>query len=735
MSVKPYLRVALPVPLHHAYDYRLGEQFRNVNILPGSRVCVPFGRHANRIGVVLGASDKSAVAAGRLKSINQLLDEEPLFSPEHLKLLHWAADYYHHPIGEVLFSAMPALLRQGRLVGSVAKDAFRLSATASEADAIALARAPAQRALLQLLRDHPHGLTRQQLRRIQPRYSQPLKVLLDKGLVALTQPHRPEPVSGQHGAVVLNEAQLRAVQAIAETAAAPRVYVLQGVTGSGKTEVYIEAVRRVIARRRQALILVPEIGLTAQFIERLKNSLAVDVRVQHSALNESERLRNWLAARDGTAPVVLGARSAVWTPLKHPGIYVVDEEHDSSYKQDSGFRYSAKDIAVVRAKFDRTAVALGSATPALETVYNLRRGKYARLCLPDRATGASPPAIHFVNLRHEPAPDALARPLLTRIAATLEQNNQVLLFLNRRGYAPVILCRACGWYAECERCSVKMTWHKELDRLICHHCDARRAMPEKCPECGHAQLKQVGHGTQRLQRALTARFPQARILRVDRDSVRRKGSMEQIIKAVTAGEVDILVGTQMIAKGYHFPRLTLVGIIDADSGLLSADFRAVERMAQLLVQVGGRAGRAAQPGAVLIQTHFPDHPLLQTLVREGYDRFCDMMLAERREARLPPYSYHALLAAEAAKPQAAGQFLRAARAQLEKCNAARLEVFGPVAAPIEKRKGYYRSQLLVQSGNRQTLRQALSPWRQQLELMPVAGRVRWFLDIDPQDML
>ena len=657
------------MPLRRHYDYVIGEPFNHVEFLPGMRVSVPFGRRKEQVGMALAVSDRTALRPGQLKSLGNVIDYEPLFSQRHFELLCWAADYYHYPVGEALFSALPALLRQGK--GLSGQDGEALTASTES-------------------------------------------VIENRGFD-------------------LNPQQIQAIDAITANTDAHGAHLLQGVTGSGKTEVYIEVVRRVIAQDRQALILVPEIGLTTQFIDRLRQRLPVDIRVQHSALSETERLRNWLAAKNGTAPVIIGTRSAVWTPLKSPGIYVVDEEHDTSYKQDSGFRYSARDIAVVRGKFDSVPVVLGSATPSLETLKNVKTRKFSQQNLPARASGAASPEIRIINLRNETLSGAVSKTLLDEISATLDRNNQVLLFLNRRGYAPVILCHSCGWYAECSRCSAKMTFHKDKRCLMCHHCDSRRALPVECPDCNQDELIEVGHGTQRLDRTLAEHFPGANILRIDRDSTRRKGSMEKMIREITTGDADILIGTQMLAKGHHFPRLTLVGIIDADAGLLSTDFRASERMAQLIVQVSGRAGREDRPGAVYIQTHFPIHPLLQTLVTRGYAGFAGLLLSDRRNTHLPPYAYLALLGAEATSRETAEKFLREARAHLNDNNA--LNIFGPVAAPIEKRRGRYRSQLLIQSGNRNALRKVLAPWCRSLESMPGAKRTRWFLDIDPQDML
>ena len=698
------------------------------------RVSVPFGRRKDQVGIVLGIANQTSLHPAQLKSVNNVIDYKPLFSSHHLELLCWAADYYHHPVGEVLFSTLPALVRQGKTVEKGYDEIFVVSSKGQKIEPGE--HAPAQQSLLRILRTCPGGLTRQELRARQVQYARPLKALLEKGLVmrATTALIDTFGTGTKDRGFALNRQQIQALNSITAQTDTYRTHVLQGITGSGKTEVYIQAVKRVIAQHRQALILVPEIGLTTQFIDRLKQRLAVEIRVQHSALNETQRMRNWLAARNGEAAVIIGTRSAIWTPLKSPGIYIVDEEHDSSYKQDSGFRYSAKDIAIVRGKFDDVPVVLGSATPSLETIKNISSRKYTRQYLPVRATGAQSPKIHFINLRNESVYGAVSKTLLDEIAVTLEKNNQVLLFLNRRGYAPIILCHSCGWYAECGRCSAKMAYHKDKNRLVCHHCDERRMLPAKCPDCDHAELIEVGHGTQSLDRTLSDYFPDARILRIDRDSTRRKGSMEKMIKQITSGSADILIGTQILAKGHHFPRLTLVGIIDADAGLLSTDFRASERMAQMIVQVSGRAGRENRPGVVFIQTHFPGHPLLQTLVTQGYDEFAGLLLDERKMAQLPPYSYLALLGAEAADREAAEKFLHEGRAQLKKITTG-LTVFGPVNAPIEKRRGRYRNQLLIQSDNRNLLRKALAPWCRLLESMPAAKKTRWFLDIDPQDLL
>ena len=596
-----------------------------------------------------------------------MIDAAPLFAAEHLALLRWASRYYQHPVGEVVFTALPGLLRQGK-----------------------------------------------------------------------TMPETPPPPEKKPAdpvaAIKLNPDQAAALKAIDRREDGYRAHLLQGVTGSGKTEVYIELSRRIIAAGRQALILVPEIGLTPQFLQRLQQRLPAVIAVLHSKLGEAQRLQNWLAARDGRAQVIVGTRSAVWTPLKNPGLFIVDEEHDLSYKQETGFRYSARDVAVMRARMAAAPVVLGSATPSLESVRNARAGKFQLSRLRQRAAGAAAPAVKLINLQNQQIRGAFSQTLLQALQENLDAGNQSLLFLNRRGYAPAIFCHGCGWIARCPRCSINMTWHQAEKKLLCHHCERRRPLPAACPECGGGRLLQVGHGTQRLSHTIAELFPRATVLRIDRDSTRRRGSMREMIAQIESGAAQILVGTQMLAKGHHFPAVTLVGIVDADGGLLGADFRATERMAQLITQVSGRAGRADKPGAVYIQTHYPEHPLLQRLLRKGYDAFAASLLRERREAGLPPFRYLALLRAEAQDGAQAVKFLDFARARLARATTA-ITLSGPYVAPIEKKQGRRRYQLLLQTGDRRHFQSRLGAWLETLENSAEAKKTRWSLDIDPQDML
>jgi primosomal protein N' (replication factor Y) len=518
------------------------------------------------------------------------------------------------------------------------------------------------------------------------------------------------------------------------------VFLVDGVTGSGKTEVYLSIIDEVLARGEQALVLVPEIGLTPQLVsrfeERFQQRLKNPIALLHSGLSDSERLNAWLMAKKGDASIDIGTRSAIFTPLLKPGVIILDEEHDPSYKQQDGFRYSARDVAVKRAQLESLPVVLGSATPSLESLENARQQRYQHLLLPERAGNANHPDVSVIDVRKQPMIDGLSSLLINAMKRHFQKGGQVLLFLNRRGYAPVLLCHDCGWVSKCKRCDAHMTLYHERGqrRLRCHHCGSERPADHQCPDCESSELHPVGSGTERLEETLTHQFPDIGITRIDRDTTRRKGAMQSLLDSVHEGTSRILVGTQMLAKGHHFPDVTLVGIVDIDQGLFSADFRATERMAQLIVQVSGRAGRAEKAGQVLIQTHHPDHPLLKVLLDEGYASFANAALDERRLAQLPPYRYFALLRAEATDGRLPMQFLQQARGLAEAFAGKDVQLLGPVPAPMEKRAGRIRAQLLLQSASRSALHNLLTPWLLQLESSKSGRKVRWSIDVDPQEM-
>jgi primosomal protein N' (replication factor Y) len=566
-----------------------------------------------------------------------------------------------------------------------------------------------------------------------------LRTLAGKGwiepcrLVPATSP--PPPGNPEQHRVTLNREQGRAVGAVADAFGRFRPFLLEGVTGSGKTEVYLRLIERALARQLQVLVLVPEIGLTPQLHRRLQRRIEAPLAVLHSGLPEGERATAWLRARDGQAAVLLGTRSAVFTPLPRLGLILVDEEHDLSFKQQDGFRYSARDVAVRRAQLQLCPVVLGTATPSLETLHNARSGRYGWLRLRERAGSARPPRLDLLDIRSQPLRAGLSPVLLRMMEEQLAAANQVLLFLNRRGYAPVLICHDCGWVAECPHCDARLTLHRSVNRLCCHHCGYQRGLISACAACGGADLRRLGQGTERLEGDLSELFPAVSLARIDRDSTRRKGEMERLLNAARQGEHGILLGTQMLAKGHHFPNVTLVGILDLDQGLYGTDYRASERMAQLLVQVAGRAGRAEKAGRVVVQTRHPDHPLLLTLIRQGYAAFAEEALRERASASLPPFSYQALLRAEASQPELAQRFLQEAQAAAAVQARGDVELWGPVPAPMERRAGRFRAQLLVQAPRRRPLQAFLLRWVPELYRLRDVRRVRWSVDVDPQEVL
>ena len=716
------LRVALPVPLHTLFDYREGDTPAAV----GSRVRVPFGRR-ERVGIVAARVAASELDEERLKPIGAVIDTAPLLDGELLATLRWAARYYQHPLGEVLFGAIPTRLRTARTptAEGIAGFALGTAGRAALADP-ARRRAPRVDALLAALADGPR--TSAQVDALAGAAAR--RTALVRGWIEPVRLATTPTVARGDAGPALNPAQRAAADA-AINRRGFAAYLLDGVTGSGKTEVYLEIIRDCLARDRQALVLVPEIALTPQTLRRFRERLGVEVAALHSGLGEGERERAWLAAARGEAMVVLGTRSAIWVPLPRPGLIVVDEEHDTSYKQQDGFRYHARDVAVVRAKALDVPVVLGSATPSLESLANVAAGRYRGLRLAHRAGLAQPPALRIVDLRHQRLQHGLARPTLDAIAACVARGEQVLVFKNRRGYAPVLLCHDCGWSAHCTECERALTLHRAQGRLRCHHCGFEQRVPNACPSCGGLALNALGEGTERLEDALNEHFPDVPVVRVDRDTTRGRRLRDALLDSLPAAGARILVGTQMLAKGHDLPHLTLVVVVGVDEGLYSIDFRASERLGQLIVQVAGRAGRAERPGTVILQTHAPDHPLLGVLLDGGYHALARRLLQERRDAGLPPFAQFALLRAEAKDKDLLDRFLAAAT------HAAAHEGIaphGPLAAPMPLRAGAHRAQVLLEAAERAALQAFLPGWLDALRALPDERRVRWSIDVDPVDL-
>ncbi|MDI7419768.1 primosomal protein N' [Cronobacter turicensis] len=729
----PVARVALPVPLARTFDYLLPDA---MTATAGCRVRVPFGRQ-QRVGVVVAVGDESELPLAELKSVVEVLDSESLYPPVLWRMLLWAADYYHHPIGEVLFHALPVLLRQGKPASHAPLWYWFATEEGQAVDLNSLKRSPKQQQALAALRQG--RLWRHEVAQMAFNDAA-LQALRAKGLCELGS--ELPPVAGWRGQfsvsgdrLRLNTEQATAVGAIRGEADNFCAWLLAGVTGSGKTEVYLSVLENTLAQGKQALVLVPEIGLTPQTIARFRERFNAPVEVLHSALNDSERLAAWLKAKSGEAAIVIGTRSALFTPFKNLGVIVIDEEHDSSYKQQEGWRYHARDLAVYRAHSEQIPIILGSATPALETLHNVRQRKYRVLKLTHRAGNARPAQQHVLDLKGQPLQAGLAPALVARMRQHLQADNQVILFLNRRGFAPALLCHDCGWIAECPRCDHYYTLHQSQHQLRCHHCDSQRPVPRQCPQCGSTHLVPVGLGTEQLEQSLAPLFPGVPLSRIDRDTTSRKGALEQQLAEVHRGGARILIGTQMLAKGHHFPDVTLVALLDVDGALFCADFRSAERFAQLYTQVAGRAGRAGKQGEVLLQTHHPEHPLLQTLLHQGYDAFADQALAERGSVSLPPYSSHILIRAEDHHNQDAPAFLQQLRNLLQASPLAdqKLWLLGPVPALQPKRGGRYRWQLLLQHPSRLQLQRIVAGSLPLVGTLPAARKVKWTLDVDPTE--
>ena len=723
-SSKPVLRVALPLPLRQLFDYLPAGNATGHSA--GQRVVVPFGRR-KLVGVIVEVSDRSELPLDKLAAVIDYPDgEQTVFTSEVLDLLKWFWRYYKHAPGEVIFNALPPLLRKiGRTIPPAPLQ-YRLTSAGEARLAEPTGRIKAQIALLAKI--HEGAVTESHLRSLTPSWRKTLARLLEQQWVQAEnqQPAELKPASGP----VLLDEQRWAVNAICSGLGAFHCHLLDGITGSGKTEVYLHVLEQVLASGGQALLLVPEIGLTPQLVSRFTQRLGFEPVVTHSGLGEGQRLQAWAMARSGLARLLIGTRSALFLPMPELQMIILDAEHDASFKQQDGFRYSSRDVAVKRAAGLSIPVVLGTATPSLETFSNAKSNRYSWHRLRRRATGAAHPRWRVLDLIQQTMTGGISSRAMDAIGKTLEKGEQALIFLNRRGYAPVILCHECGWHAACQHCDANLTWHKAGHRLLCHHCESVARMPVLCPDCGADALQGAGEGTEQLEQVLGKTFPGTPLLRFDRDSVRKKGEFERLARQVKDGEPCLLVGTQMLAKGHHFPKVTLVVIVNLDQALYSADFRALERMGQLMVQVAGRSGRDQLPGEVILQTHYPQHESLLTLLSAGYEAFATDICSDRHIACLPPFSYQALLRSDAPRKDDVRRFLDQARQCFPVGESL---IYGPFPAMMERRSGRIRWYLLVQAGKRSSLHRQLDEWVIRVQKLPSARKVRWSIDVDPQD--
>jgi primosomal protein N' (replication factor Y) (superfamily II helicase) len=734
MAADFFLRIAVPAPLPKLFDYlpEPGKSLSDYQL--GQRLKVQFGNQ-HLVGILLAIDHNSDVPAAKIRPISQQLDQKPVLGTVLRELCLWAADYYHHAIGEVIDTALPVLLRKGQAADFVTQAFWHANPAA---DTNELQRAKRQLALYEfLLSSGPQpqdaitdaGFTQSLLKALQEKNAVSRR---DESMppAALAAPR----IAGEN--LQLNDEQAQCLQQITDDTGFT-VFLLDGITGSGKTEVYLQAIARNIAAGQQALVLIPEIGLTPQTIARFEERFACPVASLHSGMNDRERLDAWLMAKQGIARIVVGTRSAIFTPMPELGLIIVDEEHDASFKQQEGFRYSARDLAVKLASQLNIPIVLGSATPSIDSLHNALSGKYRHLRLRQRAGNAQPAQMQLLDMRRSAQQQGLANDLIEDMRANLQRGEQSLVFINRRGFAPTLCCPDCGWIAECRRCDARYTLHRKPPHLHCHHCDHKLAVPAQCPNCFSQAIHPVGTGTEQLEDYLESLFGTDVVIRVDRDSTRLKDGFATVMEPVNAGKPCILVGTQMLAKGHHLPNVTLVIVVNADAGLFSADFRGLERTAQLLLQVTGRAGRGDKPGRAVIQTEFAEHPSLHLLCEENYHALALAIMQERQHTALPPYGFQALLRADAVNAAEAEHLLH-----LIQQDALRLQrelglhvvaVVGPMAAPMQLRAGRFRFQLWFNSSQRKALHQLLK------QLLPLIHqhrgfhKVRWSLDVDPLD--
>ena len=725
------VRVALAVPLPRFFDYLYAP---DLTPIVGGRVLVPFGSQ-KRVGIVVDLPASSDVAKEKLKPIIDVLDADSLFNSTTWDWLAWSANYYRAALGDVLFQALPVKLRNGESAVKNDRTFWRITFLGKQAlESGELKRAKKQIEALNLL------LT-QDLEKGNNEISSAIWSAL-KGkdyveeVIVTTEQKSWQQALGDNPLVNLdNRLTLNKQQALAFSQLLFQegfnVWLLEGVTGSGKTEIYLQYIEEVLKKGKQVLVLVPEIGLTPQTVRRFQARFNVEIDVLHSNLNDTQRLNVWERARTGQSAIVIGTRSALFTQFSDLGLIILDEEHDSSFKQQDGWRYHARDLGIVLAQKLNIPILLGSATPSLESVNNVQNGKYHHLVLSKRAGNATALRQFVIDLKHQRIQNGLSEPLLQRMQEHLEKGNQVLLFLNRRGFAPVLLCHECGWIDECHHCEKPYTYHQHQRVLRCHHCGAQKTVPMQCGHCGSTHLVTTGLGTEQLEETLKARFPQYNIARIDRDSTARKGKLEGYLEDIQQGKSQILIGTQMLAKGHHFPNVTLVALVNVDNALFSLDFRAEERLAQLYVQVAGRSGRAEKQGEVVLQTHYPDHPLLTTLLEKGYQAFAEETLKLRHNMGLPPFSFQALFKAQCRHSEEAENALSQLASFFYEQKIEGLQVLGPIPAPFSKKAGQYRWQLLLQHASRKQLQTALS--RYSPELIK-SSQVRLILDVDPLDL-
>ena len=740
---KNILRIAIPRPLYSLLDYHCPD---DLSVQIGCRVRVPLGGGFS-IGIVVEKTHKSKFK--KLRTILKVLDKKPLIEESSLQLLYWASRYYHHPIGDVIFNAIPAPLRKGKTLPLM--KVWQLNTELLEQVDELLGRAHKQRQVWAFFEKmgKDDWLSEQQINQGLAQegvtnWKSLLRELIKKQLVNTKEVAATFTVlpvkSIADKKITLTDEQQDVLKQLTLIYQAKKIkpILLHGITGSGKTEIYLRTMEPILKAGKQALILVPEIGLTPQLFKRFQQYFPqYCVAMLHSALSNGERTLVWQAVKDSTIDIVIGTRSAVFSPMEKLGIIVVDEEHDGSLKQQTGFRYHGRDLAVKRAYDLNIPIILGSATPALESLQNVERDRYHYLRLNSRPGSRTRPEVLVQDIRGLVLEAGISSLLLKEIQQHLEADNQVMLFLNRRGFAPVLYCPSCGWHAICQSCDTNMTYHAGIRKVICHHCAREEKVSLNCPDCHHTGITTLGQGTERIEHVLQAHFPAFPVVRIDRDTTSRKGSLDSKLAIVQQGKPVILVGTQMLTKGHDFPKLTLVGILDIDQALFSMDYRAQEQLAQQIIQVSGRAGRGESKGRVLLQTSQPEHPLLTTLLGKGYLNIAKQLLSERERWNYPPFGFQVLIRATATDKAKGFNFLQQLSQDLLLLGLQQSEVtlLGPVPSPMGKKADRYRFQLLMSSANRAALHYFLTDAVTKLQTYKKSGNIRWSVDVDPLNML
>ncbi len=753
------LHVALPVPLRRLFDYLLPVQLDNreqqldnreqqQSVRPGQRVIVPFGRQT-LIGVIISVDEKTDQNVSKLKAAKQVLDIEPTFDDSLLDLLNWAAQYYQHPIGDVFSMAMPGALRSTKTIDELLPKV--LASTDQLPEKTELSKNAKQlHKLYALISEMPYsriqltelGVPSTTIKKFVDNKWASWENSLGKNKASINSASRAnDPITNVSIPSInqeqINEGlQLNNEQAIAVASIDAmdhhRCFLIDGVTGSGKTEVYLQSIATRLLQQKQVLVCVPEIGLTPQTISRFKQRFNVTIALWHSGMTDKQRFDTWQQCRSGEARVVIATRSGIFLPFKNLGMIIIDEEHDASFKQQDGFKYHCRSLALYRAKQLNIPVVLGSATPSLETLYNVEQEKFSYLQLTRRAGNSQLPTTHLLDLNRCQVNASLGQPLIDEMRTQLSLNRQVMLFINRRGFAPVLMCEECHWLTECSRCSSFTTYHRGSNLLICHHCGFQHPTLHQCLGCGSTRMVPVGVGTEQIEHSLAELFPEIDVIRLDRDSTSKKGEFDNKLNQINSGKPMIVVGTQMVAKGHHFPNVSLVGIVDVDGALFSSDFRAAEKLSQLVVQVSGRAGRGSVKGQVWLQTKFPEHPVIQDLVNNEYKDFAKFALSERKMLNLPPYSHQVVLRAESTFSELGQQWLFDLSKYLSDYEG--LLMLGPTPAPMTKKAGKFRHLLIIQSQSRPYLHKLVNWLLENLDSIQKDNRIRWTVDVDPIDL-